>query len=233
MCDVRSSGGQDRHADSSGTVWVGVYVTAVVLFTATWAVLGNLNDGYVLFDTVVTTYSAVSQPISGLGLGSTAAAMNTAFIAYGAIAMVSATGVGRLVRSVEPRAAGTVRLTFTLHGVGSVLVGVFTLEHMPLHSLGFLLVLAPIAGFVVVGRRSEGRNALSRLAHWLLRLAAPVSVLLLVAFFASFDPDAAGDNRGVAGLTQRLLILHVQGWTAATGIAAARAERQLDVTAKR
>ena len=51
-----------------------------VLFTLAWFVLGFLSPGFTIFGTVIEPYSPVSQPISGLGLGSTAPFMNAAFV---------------------------------------------------------------------------------------------------------------------------------------------------------
>ena len=53
------------------------------LFTVAWFVLGLVSPGYRLFDLVIEPYSAVSQPVSGLGLGVTAPWMNAAFVLGG------------------------------------------------------------------------------------------------------------------------------------------------------
>lgn len=191
-----------------------LWLAGMVAFDAIWVVLGLINDGYTLFDTVIEGYSAVHQPISGLGLGSTATAMNTAFIAYGLVSLVGAAATSVLVASAAPSLRWPTLITFGMHGTGSILVGAFTLESMALHSLGFMLVLAPIVGFVVIGRRltAAGFAPIGRL---LVRVAGPLSALLVIAFFVSFNPDAAGEGRGVAGLTQRLLIVDLELWIAA------------------
>ena len=198
--------------------WVG----ATVAFTLAWTVLGFLNDGYTLYDTVIEDYSPVHQPISGLGLGSTALAMNTAFVLYGLSTVAGAVATSRLLGAVDARLSRPTLITMGLHGVGAILVGLFTLESMDLHSLGFLGVLAPIVGFVVLGRRMARQPALATLGRILVRVAAPLSVVLLVAFFASFNPEAAGEGRGIAGLTQRALIVYIQVWIGVVVIAAVR-----------
>ncbi len=181
------------------------------------------SDGYVLFDTVIEDYSAIHQPISGLGLGSTA--MNAAFILYGAFALVGAVGTSRLLGRIAATTRRPAMVTLGLHGIGSVLVGVFTLESMEMHALGFLFVLAPIAGFWIIGRRVSLHPELRTAAWALSRIAAPASIVLVAAFFASFDPGAAGEGGGIAGLTQRALILHLQVWLATLIVLAWRAKQ--------
>lgn len=188
----------------------GLWLVAMVLFTATWVVLGAVNDGYVLFDAVIEDYSPIHQPISGLGLGSTATAMNTAFVLYGLIAVAGAWGASRLVAVIDPGTRMATLIPLALHGLGSVMVGIFTLESMDLHSVGFLLILAPVVSFVLVGRRFSRLADVRTAGRALLWIAAPVSALLIAAFFASFDPVAAGDGGGVAGLVQRALVLNLQ-----------------------
>ena len=48
-----------------------------------WFVLGFLSPGYTIFGTVIAPYSPISQPISGLGLGTTGPFMNAAFVLGG------------------------------------------------------------------------------------------------------------------------------------------------------
>lgn len=196
-------------------------VTVVALFTTAWVVLGVRSDGYTLFGTVIDEYSAVTQPISGLGLGATAAAMNTSFVAYGLLAAVGALPISRRLDRIAPGTQPVAAATLVAHGVGAALCGLFTLEAMTMHSLGFLLVLAPLAGFPLIGRRLHEHPALRRPARLLLWVATPLGLALVVLFLAGFDPAAAGQGQGMAGLTQRALILNIQvglcvlAWTAA------------------
>lgn len=206
-----------------------VYVIAAVLFSLTWIVLGFVNDGYALWDIVIDDYSPISQPISGLGLGNTAMAMNTAFVVYGLIAIAAGFGISRKLAEVEPTTRRPALLTFGLHGLGAVLVGVFTLEDMSLHSLGFLLVLAPIVGFVMIGRRLRPHDRWGRLGQLLTRVATPIGLLLVVGFFATFNPEAAGAGDGYAGLIQRALVLFMQTWLVAIAWASLRRSNRLDV----
>ena len=194
----------------------------MVVFTVVWAVLGFFNVGYTLYDTVIEGYSPIHQPISGLGLGSTALAMNTAFVLYGLFSVAGAVATSRLLGAVDARLARPTLVTLGLYGLGGILVGLFTLESMELHSLGFLGVLAPIVGFFVLGRRMAPHTELATLGRSLVRVAVPLSVVLLVVFFASFNPEAAGEGRGIAGLTQRALIIDLQVWIGLVVVAAVR-----------
>jgi hypothetical protein len=46
-------------------------VAGPVLFTLAWLILGVLSPGYTVAGTWISPYSAITQPISGLGLGET------------------------------------------------------------------------------------------------------------------------------------------------------------------
>jgi hypothetical membrane protein len=183
-----------------------------VAFTVAWVSLGFISDGYSFFDIVIEDYSPISQPISGLGLGNTGLAMNSAFVLYGLIAVAGAIGISRGLGRVDSRAGRTALVTFGLHGLGAALVGIFTLEQMEMHSFGFLLVLAPIIGFTMIGRRLTPHPEWRTLGQLLTRIATPVGLLLVVVFFATFDPEAAGAGEGFAGLSQRALVIHLQAW---------------------
>lgn len=175
------------------------------LFTLAWLVLGFLSPGYPLFDMEIEHYSPVSQPISGLGLGVTGPWMNTAFIVCGVLVGSGLFAASR-TWSTGPRAGTgrTAAVLLTLSGVGIGICGIFTLEAVMPHLLGFLLAVgAPSLGFILAGA------AIRHSDKWLSRVllvAGPVTLTLLVAFLATFDPLAAADNQGIAGLIQRALV---------------------------
>jgi hypothetical protein len=50
-----------------------------------------------------------------------------------------------------------------------------------------------------------------------LLLATPISLVLLAVFFASFDQATTAANQGIAGLTQRVLVLQEFAWFVALG----------------
>src|SRR3954464_10644316 len=109
-----------------------------VLFTVAWLVLGTVSPGYELFGHVISPYSWVSQPVSGLGLGVTGPWMNAAFIAGGVLILTGTLATAGRWRG--GRAKTALVLTSSM-GAGMILCGAFTLESMMLHLSGFLLAV--------------------------------------------------------------------------------------------
>ena len=68
-------------------------VSGSVLFTVSWFILGFVSPGYSLWGIRIAPYSAVSQPISGLGLGITGPVINTAFVLGGILILVGVVGI--------------------------------------------------------------------------------------------------------------------------------------------
>jgi hypothetical protein len=185
-------------------------------FTLAWAVLGGRSPGYQMWDIVVSSYSPISQPVSGLGLGETGNAMNASFVGCGLLVAGGTWATARTwPRTTSPRLRTWAGRLLPLCGVGMGVCGVFTLESITLHSLGFLLaIVAPAVGFVLAGRALRDTDPL--LSRWLLA-AGPLAIALMALFLATFDPEAAGDGEGYAGLLQRVLITLVLGTIAALG----------------
>lgn len=198
------------------------YVVAPIAFTFVWLVLGFVSDGYDLWDMHIAPYSPISQPISGLGLGATAPIMNSGFVLYGLAMVWGSVAFARALPSLDVRGRRRVATLLGLHGLGAIVVGVFDLEAIMLHFVGFLLTVSPIVSLPLVGRqlrripgwRTAGRSFL---------VAGLLTLLLTVAYFATFDPEAAGQNTGISGLTQRLLVLQLGGWFVWLGLRARRA----------
>jgi hypothetical membrane protein len=193
-------------------------VAGPVLFTFAWLVLGFLSPGYTIWDTRIAPYSPVSQPISGLGLGPTAPFMNAAFILGGLVLVAGVIGVFQSTKaSGRPTARRACAALLTLAGFGLVVDGIFDLEAILPHLLGFLLATStPVLGFLAAGFYFRGIPRWRRFGNWLL-LGSPVTLLLVVLFFQLFDPAASGANEGMAGLTQRLLAIEVHAWFVAMG----------------
>jgi hypothetical membrane protein len=193
-------------------------VAGPALFTLAWLVLGFLSPGYTLFGTLIAPYSPISQPISGLGLGPTGAFMNAAFMLSGLVLLVGVAGIFQTVRPSGRRSAGRVSAALlALSPLGLVVAGSFTLEAVMPHLLGFLLATGtPVASFLTTGLLLRGIPGWRRFGTWLL-LASPLTLVLLVGFFLTFDPAAAGANVGMAGLVQRVLAVEVQAWFVAMG----------------
>lgn len=189
-----------------------------VLFTLSWLILGFVSTGYTLFDHRFTNYSPISQPISGLGMGATAPYMNTAFVVTGLMLVVGLVGVFRATTTAGRLALH--RTAFALlacSGVGQAVCGIFDLEAVMPHTLGFVLALgAPIVGFLLAGLHLRRIPDWRRFGTWLL-LGSPLTLALLVGFFLAFQPTADGAEHGIAGLVQRAGILEVHAWFVAMG----------------
>ena len=177
------------------------------IFTLAWLVLGAISPGYRLFDLVIEPYSPIAQPISGLGLGVTGPYMNIAFVLCG-ILIIAGVITGRsLWPAVRGRTGATIALAIT--GLGLVIDGLFTLESVMLHLVGFLLAVGgAVAGFAIA---TAGLRSSWRTGSVVLAIAAAAALALFVVFMVIFDPYSAGDNAGVAGLVQRLLVTVVLG----------------------
>ncbi|MCW3815955.1 DUF998 domain-containing protein [Micromonospora sp. DR5-3] len=203
---------------SRSTRWLALgAVVGPVLFTLAWLVLGILSPGYTFFGHRFTDYSPISQPISGLGLGVTAPYMNTAFVVTGLVLAVGVVGVFRAVPPNRPALRRWSVALLACTGIGQVVCGIFNLEAAMLHSLGFTLAVGiPIAAFLVAGCYLRGVPGWRRFGTLLL-LGSPLTLVLLVAFFATFQPTADGAEHGIAGLVQRLLVLQVHGWFVVMG----------------
>lgn len=188
---------------------------AAVLFTLSWMLLGFISPGYRLYDIVVEPYSALAQPISGLGLGVTGPFMNAAFVVSGVLLLVGVIGIARAWPAARGRVA--VGILIGLSGIGLMLCGLFTFESVMLHLLGFLLAIGmPGIGFLVAGLTL--RSVWPRFSVWLLTASA-LTVGGLVIFQLIFDPYRAGENSGFAGLEQRIVAIVVLGTIAALGVA--------------
>lgn len=180
------------------------------------ACAGIHQPGYTMWDIRVEQYSAIAQPISGLGLGTTGPYMNAAFVAYGVLVIIGATGIFRGITQMQSAGRWTCSALLALHGLGAVIDGIFTLESIVVHTIGFMLALTPIATFLVISHHLRRIPSWRRFGTWLL-VASPVTLILAVVHFATFDPRAAGIGIGIAGLTQRLLLVEMQVWIAAMG----------------
>jgi hypothetical protein len=192
-------------------------IAGPIAFTLAWLVLGVVSPGYTLFGTEIAPYSSISQPISGLGLGPTAPYMNTAFVLCGLALLAGIAGSLHAVRELSVRARLGCALLLALTPIGMIIDGVFTLEAMIPHLLGFLFALgAPVISFFLVGwkfRQTPGWKTFGVC----LQAGSLATLILFVLFFAVFDPVSSGANSGYAGLVQRILAIEVLGFFAAFG----------------
>jgi hypothetical protein len=187
-----------------------------IFFTLAWLVLGFLSPGFMLFGTLIAPYSPISTPISGLGLGPTAPYMNTAFVFCGLLMIAGALGSFQGIREMGGGARWTCTVLFALPGLGSVMDGIFTLESFLPHSVGFLLACTTVVGFPVAGLLLRRVPRWRRLGSWLI-LGGPLTLALVVLYFLTFSPTVAGAEAGVAGLTERILVVELDAWYVALG----------------
>ena len=205
------------HTHSKTTRWLTLgAVIGPILFTLTWIILGFISPGYPLWDLWIAPYSAISQPISGLGLGITAPYMNAAFILTGILTIAGAVGIYRNISEEGATKRWRYLLLLTLPGLGTIMDGVFNLESMMLHNLGFLLVLSVIVSFPIIGSQLRNIPGWQQFGRWLI-LGGPLTLILAVLYFATFNPEASGAGIGIGGLTQRLLIVQIHVWYVVLG----------------
>ena len=116
-------------AIQGATRWLALgAVAGPALFTLAWFVLGLLSPGFTIFGTLIAPYSPISQPISGLGLGSTAPFMNAAFVLSGILLMAGVIGVFQtMTSSSRPAARWACAALLALSPLGLVVAGIFTL----------------------------------------------------------------------------------------------------------
>jgi uncharacterized protein DUF998 len=192
-------------------------VAGPVLFTLAWLVLGFLSPGFTIFGTRIAPYSPISAGISGLGLGPTAPYMNAAFVLNGVLLLVGVVAAVQCIRELRTAAAWSCTMLLGLSPLGSIMCGIFTLESPTPHYLGALLGFGfPVVSFLITGL------LLRRIALWQrfgrgLLFGSPLTLVLLVLYFVTFSPTAAGAEHGVAGLTERILITEVLAWFVALG----------------
>ncbi len=205
-------------ASPEATRWLALgAVVGPVLFTLAWFILGFLSPGYTAWGTRIAPYSPISQGISGLGLGITAPFMNTAFVLCGLFLLAGAVGIFQGIREMGAVARWSCIVLLTLSALGAAVDGIFTLESFLPHMVGFLLGIAsPVLSFVIIGLLLRRVPSFRRFGSWLL-LASPLTLVLLVLYFLTFSPTVAGTQTGVAGLTERILVVEVQAWFVALG----------------
>jgi hypothetical protein len=192
-------------------------VVGPVLFTLAWIVLGAISPGYTAWGVTFAPYSPIVQPISGLGLGPTAPYMNAAFVLCGAFILVGVIGIFLSFREISAIARWSCAALLAVSALGLAMDGVFTLESFFLHFFGFGLGCGAAAlGFFATGL------ALRRVPRYrgfgtALLLAGPLTVALIILSQATFDQTAIIAGQGIAGLTERILVVEVVFWYAALG----------------
>jgi len=191
-------------------------IAGPVLFTLGWLVLGFISPGYTMWGVHVAPYSAVSQPVSGLGLGPTGPFMNAVFILSGLLIITGAVGVVATIHELSPLARWTCTILLALPGLGGVIDGIFTFEKFLPHFFGFGLALTTVVGFPAIGLILRRLPSWRKFGTWLI-VAGPLTLALAVLYFMTFTPTIEGIKHGVAGLTERILVLELDAWYVALG----------------
>jgi hypothetical protein len=211
-------GGDSGRKVRSGQNWFALAAVAgTFAFTATWLVLGFISPGFTIWGQHVAPYSVVSHPISGLGLGVTAPVMNAAFVLSGVLILSGVVATFQRIPELGKAERWTCIILLGLTPLGAIVDGIFTLEMMFPHLIGFLLAAAtPVVSFLVAGIRLRRIPRWGGFANGLL-VASPLTLALLITFFLMFDPTSAGQETGVSGLIQRVLVTEVLAWFAVMG----------------
>jgi amino acid permease len=201
-------------------------IAGPVLLTAGWVVLG-LMRAEVKTEWGVSggVTGMITQPFSGLGLGVNGFLFNAAFFVSGLLLFAGVYGAFQTIEDApHPRWRKTSLALLALPALGLLVDGVFTLESFKIHMLGFLLGCGiPMVGFVISGLFLRRIPQWRRFGTWLI-LGSPLTLVLTVIFFANFDMASMAAARGVAGLTERILVLEVFAWYAALGWIAFRSK---------
>jgi hypothetical membrane protein len=201
-------------------------IAGPALFCAAWIVLGLLQPmtrtDYGLIGGVA---GAVTNPISALGVGPNASLFNCAFVICGLLTLAGVLGA---LRTTRVAGQPTMRIWSTallaLSPIGLGLAGIFTLAtSLLMHNVAALLLfVVPLAAFPVSAVYFRRIPPWRRFGSMLL-VAGPLTLVLLVSFVATFHLSAVVAGTGVAGLTERLLVLEIHAWYAALGWLAFRA----------
>src|SRR6266536_333546 len=121
------------------------------------------------------------------------------------------------IREMGVLARWSCTVLLELSPLGMAVDGIFTLESFLPHMVGFLLAVAsPVLSFVVFGLLLRRVPRWRRFGNWLL-LGRPMTLALAVLYFLTFSPTVAGTQTGVAGLTERILVVEVLAWFVAMG----------------
>lgn len=186
-------------------------------------------------------------PIGFLGLGRTGPFMNTVFVLSGLTLLIGVVGIFQSIRQMSPIARWSCIAALVLSPIGLIVDGIVTIDSMFLytarfkwdlysvgfllpfvslvHSVGFLMTVAsPVLSFLLTGILLRRIQRWRRFGSWLL-LGSPLTLGLLVLFFATFNLFRAGEVTQpvmtlllrLGGLTNRLLILEVHAWFVTLG----------------
>jgi hypothetical membrane protein len=221
-------------ANEKITRWLSLgAVAGPVLITLAWIILGLMRpETRNEWGVSGGITGMVTQPFSGLGLGPKGSLFNLAFLLNGLLVMVGVFGVFQTIGSGErPALYKASAVMLALSGIGSMICAIFTLNYFFPHMIGFILAVgSPIPGFLTTGIFLRGLPRWRKLGTWLLA-ASPLTLLFLAFFFFTFQYDLMSAGLGVAGLTERILVLEVQAWYITLGWLAFRHPKEISPVA--
>ena len=195
-------------------------VVGPVLFTVAWTVLGILQPPIRnMYGVMGGISGAISNPISGLGVGPEALLFNAAFVLCGLLTFAGVIGVFQTFGLTRrPIIASISMILLALSPLGLAMAGVYTLAvSIPLHMLAAaLLFLTPVVSFVVAGLYFRTIPEWHRLGTWLI-IGSPLTLLLFVLYAMTFNQAGVAAGEGIAGLTERIMMLEVSAWYVAMG----------------
>ena len=195
-------------------------VIGPVLFTFAWIVLGILQPPTQnMYGVMGGISGAISNPISGLGVGPQAQLFNAAFVLCGLLTAAGVVGVLRTLGAARrPVMSSISMILLALSPLGLAMAGAYTLAvSIPLHMLAAaLLFLTPAVSFVVAGLYFRGISDWRRFGTCLI-VGSPLTLLLFVLYATSFNQAGVAAGEGVAGLTERIMMLEVSVWYVAMG----------------
>lgn len=195
-------------------------IAGPVIMTLAWIILGLIRPAIKTeWGISGGVIGMITQPFSGLGIGSNGTLFNTAFVLNGLLIITGVFGIFQTIDMGKPGKFRTISIfLLTLSGVGSILCGIFTLESFMLHMIGFILACgAPAFGFLTTGLYLRGYPGWKKFSDRLI-YGFPITLILLVIFFFTFRYDLMAAARGIAGLSERILVLEVQAWYVSLGL---------------
>lgn len=180
-----------------------------ILFTLTWFILGFVSSGFTIYGVTVSPYSPISAQISGLGLGSTAAYMNTAFVLTGILMLMGLIGIFWKMDEGNQRTPWIALLLLALTPIGAILDGFFTINSGFVHyMISIVAFVVPVISFLVAGLQLRKIPRWHHFSSWLI-LGSPMTLILIVLFFLTFVPTPQGQEVGVGGLVERILVTEI------------------------
>ena len=190
-------------------------VIGPILFTLAWVVLGVLQPPTLnMYGVMGGISGAISNPISGLGVGPQAQLFNAAFILCGLLTAIGIAGVFSAFGTVRrPVSRWLSMVLLALSPLGLAMAGIYTLAvSIPLHMVAAaLLFLTPVVSFVVAGLFLRNIPDWRRLGTCLI-IGSPLTLLLFVLYAMTFNQAGVAAGEGIAGLTERILMLEVSFW---------------------